>query len=168
MNEKISVLKLSQDDIIKIFNNYLENENISIEKIKFLGENIEVFGSIKKIFVVKFSCDVSLLDYNNDKLTININSFKALKINLFDMLEKVIEKKFSNRKLKNFVIINGSNIILDLAIVKNKLKPVKFELQEIKIGKESLDLKLKNMDNNMLSLLKEKKNIGITNIKKQA
>ncbi|MGL5822811.1 MAG: hypothetical protein ACRCYE_14485, partial [Sarcina sp.] len=93
---------------------------------------------------------------------------KALKINLFDMLEKVIEKKFSNRKLKNFVIINGSNIILDLTIIKNKLKPVLFELEEIKIGKESLDLKLRDMDNSMLSLLKAKKSMEISDITKQA
>ncbi|MGL4451950.1 MAG: hypothetical protein ACRCTZ_12235 [Sarcina sp.] len=155
MKVKNAILVLNENDIKEVLNTFVNTEGIKINKIKFTKENIQITGSIKKIFTLDFSCNIGIISVNKDKVTIKIKDIKALKINLFSVIEKVITGRGSKLSLGNYLSIDKDLININLDILRCKLKGLDFELQDINVIKEGIEIKFDYIDIKLMVLLEK-------------
>ncbi|MGL5577191.1 MAG: hypothetical protein ACRDCW_16755 [Sarcina sp.] len=155
MKVKNAILVLNGNDIKEVLNTFVNTEGIKINKIKFTKENIQITGSIKKIFTLDFSCNIGIISVNKDKVTIKIKDIKALKINLFSVIEKVITGRGSKLSLGNYLSIDKDLININLDILRCKLKGLDFELQDINVIKEGIEIKFDYIDIKLMVLLEK-------------
>ncbi|MGL5069519.1 MAG: hypothetical protein ACRC6T_17200 [Sarcina sp.] len=166
MRVKNAVLFLNEEDIKEVLNFAIKSEGISINEIKFKREEIEVKGSVKKVFTLDFTCSASIIKVEKEEILIKINDVKALKINLFSVIEKVLTKKSGNISLGRYIKIDKNIININLDIVKCKIKNIDFELETLEIVRDGIEIKFDYIDVNFLSMLnasKKKKQEAMVN-----
>lgn len=132
-------------DVIDIANFYLSKENIKIKSIKFIDNDIEAIGNIKKIFNLEFNCKLSVSKGKDDKICINIKDIKALKVNLFSIIEKVANK-YSEKGIGKYITIEGDNIYLDLFELKKKIDFINFSIKNIEVKNNALNIEFDTLD----------------------
>ncbi|MGL4763297.1 MAG: hypothetical protein ACRCWG_17900 [Sarcina sp.] len=166
MRVKNAVLFLNEEDIKEVLNFAIKSEGILINEIKFKREEIEVKGNVKKVFTLDFTCSASIIKVKKEEILIKINDVKALKINLFSVIEKVLTKKSGNISLGRYIKIDKNIININLDIVKCKIKNIDFELETLEIVRDGIEIKFDYIDVNFLSMLnasKKKKQEAMVN-----
>ncbi|WP_297518320.1 hypothetical protein [uncultured Clostridium sp.] len=156
MKVKNAVLFFSEKDIKELLNFGIKSEGISINEIKFKKSDVEIRGSIKKMFTLDFICSISIVDVKKEKISIKINDVKALKINLFSVIEKIITSKNNKISLGRFVSIDKNIISINLDVIKCKFKDIDFELNNIELIRDGLDVKFDYIDVDCIKLLNSK------------
>ena len=154
MRIREAIINLGEQDIKEGLNNFIATEGILINKINFEKENIEIKGRIKKVFTLDFSCNIVLESVSKEKIIIKIKDVKALKINLFSIIEKVVTRRgiFS---LGSYISIEKDLISIKLDKIKSKFKNLDFEIKDVKIIKNNLEIKFDYIDFNLMSMIKK-------------
>lgn len=158
MKIKNAILVLGEKDIKESLNSFISGDGITINEIKFTRENIEIRGFVKKVFTLDFSCNITVVTVNKDKIIIRVKDVKALKINLFSLIEKVVTGKGNKISLGRYLSIDKDLISINLDIVKCKLKDFDFEIEDIEIVKDGIEVKFDYVEMDLVMLLKKNMN----------
>ena len=137
-----SFIYLEADDIINFCNFKFKSDEIKIKKIEIKKDDILLNGSIKKVFSVDFFVCCSLKMKSKKELNIEIKEIKALKINLFSVVEKIISKQYKGKVLDEYVKISGKEISMDIEKINKKLE--KLDLKNIEVINNNIRLEFNN------------------------
>ena len=137
-----SFIYLDEADIISFCNFKFKSDEIKIKEIEIREDNILLKGSIKKVFSIEFFVCCSLKMKNKNELNIEIKEIKALKINLFSVVEKIIYKQYKGKVLDEYVKISGKEISIDIEKINKKLK--KLNLKNIDVINNGIRLEFNN------------------------
>lgn len=135
MKLKETVILIEEKDCLDIVNGYLNSNGFKLKKINF-SENttcIEVAGSIKKVFSIEFKCSLKLIEADNNKIIFRIVDLKALKVNLFSVIEKFVSDKGYGKLKSKGIEINGKDINLSLDIIKRRMNFTAFSIKNIDV-----------------------------------
>lgn len=154
MRIREAVLEIEEQDMKQGLNSFIATEGILINKINLKKENVEIKGHIKKIFTLDFSCNVVIENISAEKIKIKIKDVKALKINLFSIIEKVVTRR-GNLSLGRYISIDKDLIIVNLDVIKRRFKNLDFEINDAKIIKNKLELKFNYINFDLMNMIKK-------------
>lgn len=146
MKIKDNLLILNEDDLKDIINLYAQKENIKIIDLNFIDDDILIKGIIKKIFSLEFTCRIYIENVGDEKIAITIKDIKALKVNLFSVIESINKKNYVKSRLGTSIKIEGNKIYIDLNILSEKISGLNLKLKNLKVRNESLLIEFINLD----------------------
>lgn len=132
---------LDSNDIINYCESILGAEGISISDIE-ISDGILVSGNIKKGFKIKFTIKCNLFLNNINEICLELKEIKALKINLFSVVEKIVHDKCKKESVRNHIHIQGKQIFVRQSFFDNKLKGLK--LNEIFLDNGEIKIRFEN------------------------
>ena len=150
---------LEETDIINFCNLKFKNDEIKIKSIEIKKDDILLKGSIKKVFRVDFHVSCSLSMKSENELKIEIKDVKALKVNLFSVVEKIISKQYKGRMVDEYIKISGKEIFINIEKVNKKIS--KLNLKYIEVINDNIRLEFNNTYEELNSFISNKAiNIG--------
>lgn len=159
MRLKETILLVEEKDVIEITNRYLNSNGFKLKKINFLKQtdSIEIIGSIKKVFSVEFKCSLKLIESNNKMINLRINDLKALRVNLFSVIEKFVSEKGDTKLRDKGIEIKGKDITLNLESLMASINFTAFSIKNIEIVDTGIVICLDkiSIDFKELSMFKE-------------
>ena len=158
-------LLIEEKDLLDLVKMAINIDELNINSLKFneIRNEIEVSGSIKKVFSVKFICILSLEKVIDKNIVLKIKNIKALKIDMFSVMDKLINSKHKKGLRNSGIEIDGKKIKVDLDTLKKNFNFVDFNIKDIDIRNTGMliDFNYVNIDIQKLLLFKlQRKGLG--------
>ncbi|WP_066873929.1 hypothetical protein [Clostridium mediterraneense] len=158
-------LLIEEKDLLDLVKMAINIEELNINSLKFneIKNEIELNGSIKKVFSVKFICILSLEKIIDKNIILKIKKIKALKVDMFSVIDKIINNKHKKGLKNSGVEIDGKKIKVNLDTLKKNFNFVDFNIKEITIKNKGILVEFNyiNVDIEKLLLFKlQKKGLG--------
>ena len=100
-------VKLTGDDLLSIFNEFINIEGIKVEKI-LLNDEISITGILNKGFNINFQISIKLNSYDNGVIAAEIVKLKILNLGIASFVRKLALKYvLKTFKEKGIVYNNG-------------------------------------------------------------
>lgn len=138
-------VKLSEEDLIGIIDEYLNIEGFKIKSI-FINEFIEVIGSYKKVIDIPFKLTLAFGSFYNNKINLKLTSLKVYKIGVISPLKKYTLKKAIDDLKQKGVYVKEDNVTLDLNILLKAVPYVTFKLDYIELLKSYVEVSVSSLE----------------------
>ncbi|PPK47894.1 uncharacterized protein DUF1232 [Clostridium algidicarnis DSM 15099] len=154
-------VKLSEEDLIGIIDEYLNIEGLKIKSI-LINEFIEVIGSYKKVIDIPFKLNLAFGSFYNNEINLKLTSLKVYKIGVISPLKKYTLKKVIEDLKQKGVYVKEDNVTLDLNILLKAVPYVTFKLDYIELLKSYVEVSVSTLE---ISLNKSVESLKIEDVK---
>ncbi|MBU3202606.1 YkvA family protein [Clostridium algidicarnis] len=154
-------VKLSEEDLIGIIDEYLNVEGLKIKSI-LINEFIQVIGSYKKVIDIPFKLTLAFGSFYNNEINLKLTSLKVYKIGVISPLKKYTLKKVIEDLKQKGVYVKEDNVTLDLNILLKAVPYVTFKLDYIELLKSYVEVSVSTLE---ISLNKSVESLKIEDVK---
>ncbi|WP_029450924.1 YkvA family protein [Clostridium algidicarnis] len=154
-------VKLSEEDLIGIIDEYLNVEGLKIKSI-LINEFIQVIGSYKKVIDIPFKLTLAFGSFYNNEINLKLTSLKVYKIGVISPLKKYTLKKVIEDLKQKGVYVKEDNVKLDLNILLKAVPYVTFKLDYIELLKSYVEVSVSTLE---ISLNKSVESLKIEDVK---
>ncbi|MBU3209202.1 DUF1232 domain-containing protein [Clostridium algidicarnis] len=154
-------VKLSEEDLIGIIDEYLNVEGLKIKAI-LINEFIEVIGSYKKVIDIPFKLILAFGSFYNNEINLKLTSLKVYKIGVISPLKKYTLKKVIEDLKQKGVYVKEDNVTLDLNILLKAVPYVTFKLDYIELLRSYVEVSVSTLE---ISLNKSVESLKIEDVK---
>lgn len=153
-------VKLSEEDLIGIIDEYLNIEGLKIKSI-LINEFIEVIGSYKKVIDIPFKLTLAFGSFYNNNINLKLTSLKVYKIGVISPLKKYTLKKVVEDLKQRGVYVKEDNVTLNLNILLKAVPYVTFKLDYIELLKSYVEVSVSTLE---ISLNKSVESLKISEV----
>ncbi|OPJ59002.1 YkvA family protein [Clostridium oryzae] len=155
MNISGAAFKLTNEDILSIFNDIVKISGLRIEKVN-INKYFYIFGSYKKFIKVPFQIAIFLVKVEQNKLVFQLREVKVLRCPIFKWIRNLILKKALMALKNNGIEYSRGSVSVDLnVLLKNLPIGLSFKFKEIEIGENVLLIETKDIGINMNGITEE-------------
>lgn len=139
---------ITENDLLgivkEVLDEHVDIEGLTIKSI-IIKEKIFIEGVFRKGLNFPFSAVLGIDSVNDNKLSLNIEKIKLLKIKIFKGITKFTLKYFLKEYAQVGIIPNKSGIVIDFNLLSPVIPFVDFKLEEVNTMKSGIKVKVENL-----------------------
>ena len=144
MNISSINVRLTGEDLLSIYNDFISIKELSIENIE-IKDYIRIVGSFTKGITINFECRFKLTSMENGLIKGEVIGFKILNIGIASFLRK-IALKFALKSLKDKGIsYNNGKVVIQYKYLLKDIPYIDFDIFSLYCVDGVLNIELKNM-----------------------
>lgn len=138
--------KLSGADIKSIINDFVKVEGLTIKDVVIEGEELKVIGSFKKILSLGFKASVSVVEVENNNLTIRLKKVSLMRIGVLKAFRKIALKLALKGFKERGITLNSDRITIDISKILEEVKVIDFRLADARIENGYISTTVRDID----------------------
>lgn len=154
-------------DLMSMYNDFVEIKELSLEKIEIKDEII-IVGKFTKGVVINFECRVKLSSMQDGLILGMVTGFKILNIGIASFLRKVALKYALKSLSDKGISYDKGKVIVQYKYLLKDITYVDFDINDINCSHEALQLELKNLQISLGGELKKEVELLSFNKKEEA
>ena len=154
-------------DLMSMYNDFVEIKELSLEKIEIKDEII-IVGKFTKGVVINFECRVKLSSMQDGLILGMVTGFKILNIGIASFLRKVALKYALKSLSDKGISYDKGKVIVQYKYLLKDIPYVDFDINDINYSHEALQLELKNLQISLGGELKKEVELLSFNKKEEA
>lgn len=137
-------VKLTGDDLLSIFNEFINIEGIKIEKI-LINDEISITGILNKGFNINFQISIKLNSYDNGVIAAEIVKLKILNLGIASFVRKLALKYVLKTFKEKGIVYNNGKVEIEYRYILKDIPYIDFHINNLYCLGEVVSVELKDI-----------------------
>ena len=144
MNISYVNVGLSGDDLLSIFNEFIDIKELDIKSIT-IDDEILIEGTFNKFAVIKFQCGVRIKAIENNIIEAEVSRFKVLNIKIAKFIRK-LALKFALKSLKDKgIIYKDGKVSVNYKYLLKDVPYIDLDICKLFMANDKINVEVKNI-----------------------